>query len=71
VGNSWAVRERHPPAPIMSDAAAEEVVEEVWTPKAAAAADQEARRQPKSAKFAALAGGISLAGAKSDDNVQP
>jgi hypothetical protein len=55
----------------MSDAAAEEVVEEVWTPKAAAAADQEARRQPKSAKFAALAGGISLAGAKSDDNVQP
>jgi hypothetical protein len=60
----------------MSDAAAEEPVEEVWTPRAAAAAKQEdsalhQRQQPKSAKFAALAGGISITGTKSDDNLQP
>jgi hypothetical protein len=54
----------------MSNAAADDVVEEVWTPKAAAAAKQEAR-QPKSGKFAALASGIPILGAKSDDNLQP
>jgi hypothetical protein len=60
----------------MSDVAAEEPVEEVWTPKAAAAAKQEGavlhqRQQPKSAKMSALAGGIVLNGTKSDDNLQP
>jgi hypothetical protein len=56
----------------MSDAAAEEVIEEVWTPKAAAEASVlQQRQQFKSPKFAALAGGFSLAGAKSDDNLQP
>jgi hypothetical protein len=56
----------------MSDAAAEEVIEEVWTPKAAAEASAlRQRQQPKSAKFSALAGGIPLAGSKSDDNLQP
>ena len=56
----------------MSDAAAEEVIEEVWTPKAAAEASAlQQRQQPKSAKFAALAGGIPLVGSKSDDNLQP
>ena len=61
----------------MSDpVAGEEVVEEVWTPKAAAAAAEavslnQQQQQPKSFKFAALAGGISLSGVKSDDNMQP
>jgi hypothetical protein len=60
----------------MSDTAPEESVEEVWTPKAAAAAKQEGtmlhqRQQPKSTKFAALAGSIPLSGTKSDDNLQP
>ena len=61
----------------MSDpVAGEEVVEEVWTPKAAAAAAEavslnQQQQQPKSFKFAALAGGISLSGVKCDDNMQP
>jgi hypothetical protein len=68
------VIERRPPPPAstMSGTAAEVVIEEVWTPKAAAEVSAlRQRQQPKSAKFAALAGGIPLAGAKSDDNLQP